>query len=202
LTDVTQDVARGTGVELWTLGHSLHDPKLVLELLNKHEIDLVIDVRSVPYSYAEQYNKDSFERLLAPADIAYDWRGNGLGGIPPDDSFYDAAGHTLYEPLAATAEFRKAIGGVEFAAERQMVALVCVEEPPERCHRHYLLARVLTKRGAVVHHIRADGSVEDDAVVAARLPPAQGSLFGQQPTWRSPEPMRDKADLPRPHPDF
>ena len=202
MSELTADVARGTGVELWTLGHSQHEPKHFLDLLRQHEMELAIDVRSIPYSYVERYNREALERLLADCGLAYDWRGRDLGGIPPDDSFYDAEGHTLYDPLAATGWFQKAIGGVEFAAERQRLALVCVEEPPERCHRHYLLGRVLTGRGAAVHHIRANGAVEDHAQVEARLTPTQGSLFGEDAIWRSPEPMQDKSHQPRPHPDF
>jgi uncharacterized protein (DUF488 family) len=174
---------------------------LFVDLLEQSLIELVIDVRSIPYSrWAERYNKESLERLLLEAGISYDWRGDGLGGIPPDESFYDLEGHTLYEPLAATAGFQKAIGGVEFAAARERLALICVEEAPERCHRHYLLGRVLSERGAVVHHIRAGGAIEDDAAVRARLAPVQASLFGEEPVWRSPEPMKDKADKPRSRP--
>src|SRR4051812_14264898 len=109
------DIERGTGVELWTLGHSKHDPELFLGLLRQYEIALVIDVRSIPYSqWTQPYNKENLERLLSEAGLRYDWRGDDLGGIPTDQTLYDDEGHTIYEPLAATDWFRKAIGGVEF----------------------------------------------------------------------------------------
>lgn len=50
--------------KLYTIGHSQHDVEYFIEMLMKHNINYVLDVRSTPYSkYAEQYNKDNIERV-------------------------------------------------------------------------------------------------------------------------------------------
>jgi Domain of unknown function DUF488 len=191
LLALSNDFPPGTGVRLWTLGHAHHRFEEVLKLLRSHEIELVVDVRSRPWvKWAGHFNREELEPALVRGGLEYAWRGDTLGGIPEGDRFYDEAGYTLYEPLVQEQWFMKGIAWVEYQAERCRLALICLEDEPERCHRHVLLARVLTERGAEVINVRGNGSIESYRDVELRLGRGQASLFEPIGVWRSPAPMR------------
>jgi len=191
--DVTSAFRRGTGVTVWTLGHSHHASELFLARLREHEIEFVVDVRSRPYSrHAPQYDRPELEHTVSRAGISYQWLGDKLGQRPEGSRFYDAEGYTLFDELLKEQWFMKAIGLLEHEAETRRIALVCLEEEPERCHRWALIGRLLAERGASVRHIRADGRVQSQQEVDYRTGAAQESLFGDdERVWRSPEPMWD-----------
>jgi uncharacterized protein (DUF488 family) len=190
--DLRSDFPRGTAVTIWTLGHSHHPLELVLERLAEHDIQRVADVRSRPYARrASQYNREELEESLPRASVAYVWLGDKLGQRPEGERFYDADGHTLYEELLKEAWFMKAIGLLEHDAGRERIALLCLEEQPERCHRWALIGKLLSERGARVLHIRRDGNVQSQQQVDYVVGVAQDSLFAEDRVWRSPEPMWD-----------
>lgn len=193
MDDLRADLPGGTGVTMWTLGHAHHAWDHYLALLGSTGIELVVDIRSRPYSrYAEHFNRERLQTALESAGLRYLWLGKRLGQRPASDEFYDAEGYVLYGRLAAQKWFLKDIGRIEHEAGQQRVALTCLEEEPERCHRYWLLGKLLVERGADVRHIRRNGSIERQAEVGHRLGVTQESLFEPAPgVWRSPMPMRD-----------
>lgn len=190
--DLRADVPRGSAVTVWTLGHSHHPLELVLARLVEHDIRRVVDVRSRPYvRHAPHFNQPELEVSLPAAGLAYVWLGDKLGQRPEGDRFYDADGHTLYDELVKESWFMKAIGLLEHDAERDRVALLCLEEEPERCHRWALIGKLLRDRGARVLHVRRDGRIQSQGEVDYVAGVAQDSLFAEERVWRSPEPMWD-----------
>ena len=73
---------------------------------------------------------------------------------------YDSAGHVLYGQVAESDLFREGIERLQRGSRGHRVAMMCSEENPADCHRHLLVARVLTERGTAVTHIRGDGRME------------------------------------------
>ncbi|MDQ3740288.1 MAG: DUF488 domain-containing protein [Actinomycetota bacterium] len=190
-------MATGEGLEignatLWTVGHARHAFDHYLWLLNKHEIELVVDVRSRPFfRWAEQYDRAQLEPALREAGIEYAWRGELLGQRPHGDHFYDDEGHTLYDEIVKQKWFMKAIGELEYEAARKRVALTCLEEEPWRCHRYLLLGRVLVQRENEVLHVRRDGRIHTQQDIAVLRQEGQGALFGERErVWRSIMPMK------------
>ena len=58
--------------ELYTIGHSNHSTEKFIELLLKHEITAVCDVRSQPYSkFNPQFNRENIQKELKQSNIAY-----------------------------------------------------------------------------------------------------------------------------------
>jgi len=79
MTDDLPDPA----AEVFTVGHSNHPPETFLDLLRRHAIEVVVDVRSSPYSgYAGHFNKEPLENLLRSAGIKYLFLGDVVGGRP------------------------------------------------------------------------------------------------------------------------
>jgi len=64
---------------LWTIGHSNHPLEVFLDLLAQHHIELLVDVRSSPYSgYAAQFNREAIGPALRGRAVAYRYLGDRL----------------------------------------------------------------------------------------------------------------------------
>lgn len=176
---------------IFTIGHSNHATEHFLALLSQHGIDVLVDVRSAPYSrYVPHFNKPNLEQALAQTPVKYLYLGRELGGRPEGDEFYDEEGHALYGMVAQTPLFLHGIERVERGIQQYRVALMCAEEDPATCHRTLLVGRVLREQGVEVVHVRGDGRTEVDT---GPEPVAnQGLLFADAApaAWRSYGPIR------------
>jgi uncharacterized protein (DUF488 family) len=176
----------------FTLGHSNHTMEAWLALVRQHEVQVVVDTRSSPYSkYVPQFDQELIQRSLEAAGVRYLFLGAELGGRPANPAYYDHTGRVVYGRLREDTQFRAAIGRLETGFARFRVALLCGEEDPAHCHRRLLIGRVLTEHGHTMLHIRGDGRVEPDEAVAEAsgkaLVDAQGELFAEleEDKWRS-----------------
>ena len=141
---------------LYTIGHSNHEPDAFQALLREHEIELVIDVRSSPYSrYVPQANRETLDRALEGGGIAYRWMGDRLGG-KPEGSVGD------YDALRASPGFQQGVGELLVAAMEQRTAIMCSEGDHRQCHRHKLITPALLDHSVHVLHIQPDGDLVDE----------------------------------------
>src|SRR5215475_16107430 len=93
-----------------TVGHSNHPIQSFLDLLTRHTITAVADVRSTPYSrFNPQFRREKLQASLAEAGIQYVFLGAELGARSQDPSCYDADGRVSYAKLARTELFRSGI---------------------------------------------------------------------------------------------
>lgn len=144
---------------LHTIGHSSHSQADFFQLLSMHRIQVLVDVRSQPYSrYADQFNKPMIEQAAKDRGLSYLFLGREMGGRPKDDDYYDAENRVLYWKIAATPGFARGLKRLmNGLAKGLRIALMCGEEDPSRCHRRLLIGRVLRRHGVEVRHIRATG---------------------------------------------
>ena len=159
-----------TRYPVFTVGHSNHSPETFIQLLLRHDVTEVVDVRSTPYSrYISHFNSESLNRILDEMGIEYAFLGRELGGRPSDRSCYDANGRVRYDRVANTALFDDGLKRVMRGANERRIALMCTEKEPLECHRTLLVARILSERGVAVEHILADGRIENHSVAMDRL---------------------------------
>ena len=183
---------------LYTIGHSNQSAEELGNLLRTYEIDVVVDVRSSPYSrWAPQFNKDTLQQYLRSLGIRYLYLGKELGGRPnpknrPD--LYDEEGRALYYRMAGEEAFLSGLGRLLDGIERYRVAVMCSEENPTDCHRRLLIGKSLTDRECVrLEHIRRDGTADSELSVplASETAPIQQTMFddtgktGDTNPWRS-----------------
>ena len=190
--------------KLYTIGHSNHSSTEFLQLLMTHGIDVLIDVRSQPYSkYCPQFNTRALQSMLPPRGIQYLFLGDQLGGRPSDEQYYDAAGHVLYHRIAESSAFRSGVERLREESDNGQVAMMCSEENPIHCHRFLLVTKVVAQLGFDVYHIRGDGSMDRDAVLraASGRDDRQKMLFDElgEDKWRSPRSLA-RSTVPRPDP--
>jgi len=154
---------------VFTIGHSTHALEAFLDLLRKHGVTALADVRSSPYSrFNPQYNKSELANALAANGIKYVFLGRELGARSDDRSCY-RDGRVSYELLARAEPFRSGIERVRRGADEHRIALMCAEKEPLECHRTLLVARALAEQGLEVSHILGDGRLETHRDAMVRL---------------------------------
>jgi len=152
----------------FTLGHSNHSAEEWLGLVRLHGVEVVVDIRSSPYSkFVPQFDREVLQPTLEKVGVRYLYLGAELGGRPANPDYYDAKGRVLYSRLCEDKQFCAAITRLEAGLERFRIALLCGEEDPAHCHRRLLVGRVLTERSHLMLHIRGDGHLDTDEAVAA-----------------------------------
>ncbi len=142
----------------YSIGHSNAEINAFIALLRRHEIALLVDTRSQPYSrYNQHFSREPLKQSLAEAGIQYVFMGDQLGGRPAERGYYFQNGKVDYE-LLATAPFY--LAGIEqlltLGADRR-VALMCSEGDYKECHRYWLITRTLVERDIAVEHILHSG---------------------------------------------
>ena len=169
---------------LFTVGHSNHDFEKFINLLTKHSIEVIVDVRSSPYSrYLPHYNRDELKTRLKEYGIKYLYLGEELGARRAESECY--SGDTAkYKLIAKTKLFLDGLQRIEKGLETHRISLMCSEKDPLTCHRTILVGRTLISRGLPeLSHILEDGSIETHDAAVSRLLHEYDrdtlSLFGQ-----------------------
>jgi uncharacterized protein (DUF488 family) len=160
---------------IYTVGHSDQTIEAFIALLKRFDIDLVVDVRSQPYSrWTPQFNREVLARSLEEKGLVYLFMGDRLGGRPDDVTLMaTGTGHPDYKRMAKRAAYREGIAELVDLATQKQVTILCSEGDHRQCHRHHLITQTLLEREDVrVLHIEPDGST-----VAGELIPEQLSLF-------------------------
>ena len=68
---------------IYTIGHSNQEVEKFLALLKDEAIQVIVDVRSAPYSrYVPHFNKHAIEYALNAAGLKYIFMGDMIGGKP------------------------------------------------------------------------------------------------------------------------
>lgn len=146
---------------IFTVGHSTMAVEHLVQLLCRHGVTLVADVRTVPRSRLNpQFNREALPHALEPAGLKYQHL-PGLGGLrrplpaSPNAGWRNSAFRGFADYML-TEEFARALDGLVELAAGEAPALMCAEAVPWRCHRS-LIADALTVRGLPVAHILGPG---------------------------------------------
>ena len=160
---------------LYTIGHSTRTLEDLIETLRAHGIQTLVDIRAFPASKRlPQFNRESLEKALPAAGIAYVWM-KALGGYRKktlaespnvalrNQSFRNYADYML------TAEFEEAAAKLVGLAAQSKTAYMCAERMWFQCHR-MLVSDWLVAHGHVVEHIDGRGPTKPHRLTAeARL---------------------------------
>jgi uncharacterized protein (DUF488 family) len=142
---------------VFTIGHSTRPIEDFIALLKAHEIQLLVDVRTVPRSrHNPQFNRDVLPGSLRSANIDYRHMAE-LGGLrhARKDSTNLAWRNLSFRGFAdymETPEFEKGLADLIEESRIRRTAIMCAEAVPWRCHRA-LIADALVARGVEVLEI-------------------------------------------------
>jgi uncharacterized protein (DUF488 family) len=144
---------------IYTIGHSTRSIEQFLGLLQAHNIQELVDVRTVPQSrHNPQFGQEELAAALQQAGIGYMHLGK-LGGLrhSSKDSVNLGWQNSSFRGFAdymATPEFQQGLDELKAIAEKKRVVIMCAEAVPWRCHRS-LIADALTTQGWQVLHIQS-----------------------------------------------
>jgi uncharacterized protein (DUF488 family) len=143
-----------------TIGHSNRPLPEFLEMLQAHQVELLVDVRTVPRSrFNPQFNHDALPASLAAVGIAYEHM-PGLGGLrhPRRDSpntGWRNLSFRGYADYMQTPEFPSNLQALQDLEAGRRVAIMCAEAVPWRCHRSLIADALITRGVAAVHIMSA-----------------------------------------------
>jgi uncharacterized protein (DUF488 family) len=167
-------------MKVWTVGHSTHALEAFVGLLSAHEIEQLIDIRTVPKSRrSPHFNADALATSLPERGVAYrhlaelgGWRRSredSPNGAWRNQSFRG------YADYAMGAEFGKGLSELRDLAARGRTAIMCSEALWWRCHRR-LVADYLVAGGDTVCHIGSDARVSAHELTPFAVIEADGRL--------------------------
>lgn len=156
---------------IYTIGHSTHPLEYFKELLTKHEINCIVDVRQFAAStYNPQYNESTLRPFLESYQIVYIHMGTAFGARPQDLSLLDLDGKVDFDKIRASKPFLSGIERLEKGLQKgYRIALMCSQSDPFDCHRFVLIAYYLVRHGFTVKHILKDKSCIDNSVLEKLL---------------------------------
>jgi len=150
-------IAQGLQPTIFTIGHSTRTLEELVRLLRCHEIERLVDIRTIPRSWHNpQFNREQLPESLGRWGIGY-VHIKELGGLrhPTPDSPNAGWRNRSFRGFAdymQTDEFHRGLRRLIDMAREHRVAIMCAEAAPWRCHRS-LVADALTGAGVNVEHI-------------------------------------------------
>lgn len=142
---------------MYTIGYSKYNIKLFINKLKKYNINVLVDVRSMPYSKRfPSFNREILQNELKKNNIKYIYMGKELGARREDVNSY-TDGRVDFEKVVNEEIFIEGINRLILGKSRGYnIVLMCSENNPMECHRTILISRELTNRGVEIKHIYDD----------------------------------------------
>lgn len=103
---------------LFTIGYQGLTVEQFLQLLKQHEINLVVDVRSKPYSHFPGFSRPQIETAIRDAGMSYTWQPKLGGKSGRRELGYEGALKTVVT-----------------LSKTRNVCVMCMEADPDKCHR-------------------------------------------------------------------
>lgn len=159
---------KSTDFVVFTIGHSTRPVAEFIDILQKHGVKQLIDIRTIPKSrHNPQFNTGALAASLRKAGIRYVHL-KDLGGLrhARKDSInlgWRNASFRGFADYMQTPEFAAALDRAIQLAKARPSALMCAEAVPWRCHRS-LVADALLVRGARVLHITSASAPRDHSL--------------------------------------
>ncbi len=175
-------------MQIFTIGHSSRSFEEFTQLLQEHDIERLVDVRSFPTSRKfPHFSQDRLSDALLKINISY-YHLRALGGFRKShlkDSPNQSPGFRAYADHMLTDEFHQALEALVEIASEARTTIMCAEAIPQKCHRQLISDALVGLRSIPVVHTVPGGLNEHQLNQAARIedgglvyPEPQGSLFG------------------------
>lgn len=149
-------------IPIYTIGYGNRSIEEFIALLQRYDIQYLVDIRSQPYSrFSPDFSQKALQQHLKQHNIGYLFMGKELGGRPKESALYKDDGKVVYEKLAQSEEYKQGIARLHDAWTKQLrVVLMCSELKPTMCHRGKLVGKTLSKQGVEIMHIDEQGEMK------------------------------------------
>lgn len=157
---------------IYTIGYSSFiNIEDFLNQLKKYQINVLIDVRSVPISseFYKIYSKQSLSVYLKNNDIIYRNYAKEFGARQENKKYYNNEYFNFADFLNSDI-FHSGIEKVEKGINLgYKFILMCAEKDPIMCHRAIMVSRGFKNCGYTVKHILANGNIQTQNDIENRL---------------------------------
>jgi len=151
----------------FTIGHSIRPFDAFVGLLKGPDVNLVVDVRTIPRSRSNpQYNSDVLPVSLSNFQIGYEHiaalgglRGSQPGVPPATNAFWQNRSFHNYADYAMGEFFRSGLFRLRDLGQSERCGIMCAETLWWRCHRR-IIADYLIAAGETVFHILGPGQIK------------------------------------------
>lgn len=161
---------------MFSIGYATKDINVYIDQLHHHGVNVVADIRSVPYSKVfHDYHQEAFQVALKKSNIRYVYLGLELGPRSKDPGHYNKDKQVQFDRLMNSELFRSGIDRLFAGIDKGFtVALSCAEKDPAICHRSLLVGWALQHQFKKVYppelqHILHDGNLESQSELERRL---------------------------------
>lgn len=141
---------------IFVVGHSTRSIESFIDLLKAHSINFLVDIRTIPKSrHNPQFNEDNLEKALKENKIGY-LHMKGLGGLrhSTKDSInlgWSNASFRGFADYMQTDGFDSSLEELIALSRKHMVAIMCAEGNPFRCHRSLVADALLVRHHKALH---------------------------------------------------
>ncbi len=159
---------------LWTIGHSTHPLEEFISILQAYDIQMLIDVRSLPGSKKfPQFNKENLEISLPEEGISYKHLlilgGRRKVSKTSKNTAWHNASFRGYADYMETDPFKEGIKELKELAEHQKVAIMCSEVLWWRCHRSMIADKLKSEGWTIIHILSPTKSEEHRYTAPAKI---------------------------------
>jgi uncharacterized protein (DUF488 family) len=148
--------------ELFTVGSSNQNIDDFIKLLQLHEVNFLVDVRSVPHSrFAPQFNEQNLKNELKKKSIQYSSFKTEFGARRLEMAAY-IDGRVSFDAVKELDVFKSGVNRIAVGIKKgYRIALMCTEKNPIECHRFVLVSRNIELAVRIrANHILIDGSLK------------------------------------------
>src|SRR5574337_1157658 len=141
---------------IFVVGHSTRTIRNFIDLLAAHSVNMLVDIRTIPKSrHNPQFNEDALKRKLKENKIRY-MHMKGLGGLRhPDKNSINSGWRNLsfrgFADYMQTKEFDSSVKDLIELSRKHIVAIMCAEGNPFRCHRSLVADALLVRHVKALH---------------------------------------------------
>ena len=157
-------------MKVFTVGHSTHSIDEFIGLISAHGVQTIMDIRTIAKSrHNPQFGQQELDGSLQAAGFGY-LRLESLGGLRHTtkasvNGAWRNASFRGYADYMQTREFAAGIDKLLALAGERVVAIMCAEAVPWRCHRS-LVGDALLVRGIEVLDIMSDSVAESHTITS------------------------------------
>jgi uncharacterized protein (DUF488 family) len=141
---------------IFVIGHSTRTIESFIDLLKAHSINFLVDIRTIPKSrHTPQFNDDTLKKKLKENKIRY-LHMKGLGGLRHSDkNSINLGWHNLsfrgFADYMQTKEFSSSLKELITLSKTHVIAIMCAEGNPFRCHRSLVADALLVQHVKALH---------------------------------------------------
>lgn len=115
---------------VFNIGYQSHTITSFIGKLKANKIDVLVDLRSKPWSRLKYFSKPNLKRVVEDQAIKYMWRGEELGGMG-----------------VSPETWRKTLKPLADHAKNKRICLMCMESSINQCHRKQLMEILISEHG-------------------------------------------------------